>query len=79
MLRASLQGSLTDDPALFGVAPGGAPWVITRGLKVAMWGAIAAFVAAAAMLVLTFLGFAHMRRAPADQEVGLSHAAPSTA
>jgi hypothetical protein len=46
---------------------------------VAMWGAIAAFVAAAAMLVLTFLGFAHMRRAPAHQEVGLGHAAPSPA
>jgi hypothetical protein len=42
MLRASLQGSLTDDPALFGVSPGGATWVITRGLaRVGMSGDVA--------------------------------------
>ncbi|HET7280383.1 MAG TPA: hypothetical protein VFJ22_20100 [Dermatophilaceae bacterium] len=32
ILRASVQGSLTTDPPLFGVNPGGAPWQITRGL-----------------------------------------------
>ncbi len=31
LLRASVQGSLTTDPPLFGVAPGGAPWVISEG------------------------------------------------
>jgi hypothetical protein len=42
MLRASLQGSLTTDPPLFGVNPGGAPWQITRGLaRVSMSGDVA--------------------------------------
>jgi len=31
ILRADLAGSLPTDPALFGVAPGGAPWVIGDG------------------------------------------------
>jgi hypothetical protein len=31
LLRAPVQGSLTDDPMLFGLAPGGAPWVISEG------------------------------------------------
>ena len=31
LLRASVAGSLTTDPALFGVNPGGAPWTIDRG------------------------------------------------
>lgn len=42
MLRSSVQGSLTTDPPLFGVTPGGAPWQITRGLaRVGMSGDIA--------------------------------------
>jgi hypothetical protein len=31
LLKASIQGSLVNDPVLFGVKPGGAPWVISRG------------------------------------------------
>ena len=31
LLEAPIQGSLTTDPPLFGVRPGGAPWVISRG------------------------------------------------
>jgi hypothetical protein len=31
LLRAPVQGSLTTDPALFGVSPGAAPWVIRSG------------------------------------------------
>lgn len=31
LLRAPIAGSLTTDPAIFGVKPGGAPWVIDRG------------------------------------------------
>jgi hypothetical protein len=31
LLRASLVGSLPTDPAINGVTPGGAPWVIDRG------------------------------------------------
>ena len=31
LLEAPIQGSLTTDPLLFGVKPGGAPWVISRG------------------------------------------------
>ena len=31
VLRASITGSMTTDPVLFGVKPGGAPWVISRG------------------------------------------------
>jgi hypothetical protein len=47
--------------------------------KIAFWGAIASFVGAAAMLVLSILGFVHLRRVPAEQEVGLGRAAPSPA
>jgi hypothetical protein len=31
LLKAPIQGSLVTDPTLFGVKPGGAPWVISRG------------------------------------------------
>jgi len=31
LLRAPIAGSLTTDKPIFGVAPGGAPWVIDRG------------------------------------------------
>ena len=31
LLEAPIQGSLVTDPPLFGVRPGGAPWVISRG------------------------------------------------
>jgi len=31
VLRASITGSMTTDPVLFGVKAGGAPWVISRG------------------------------------------------
>ena len=31
LLRAPIAGSLTDDDPVFGVKPGGAPWVIDRG------------------------------------------------
>ena len=31
LLRASVEGSLVDDPVLFGAKPGGAPWVIDEG------------------------------------------------
>jgi hypothetical protein len=47
--------------------------------KIAFWGAIASFVGAAAMLVLSILGFVHLRRVPAEQEVRLGRAAPSPA
>ncbi|MGA8980116.1 MAG: hypothetical protein WB473_13495 [Pedococcus sp.] len=36
ILRASVVGSMTDDPVLFGVSPGGKPWVIDEG-KVRLW------------------------------------------
>jgi hypothetical protein len=31
LLQAPIAGSLTTDPTIFGVKPGGAPWVIDRG------------------------------------------------
>ena len=31
LLRAPIAGSLTSDPEIFDVSPGGAPWVIDRG------------------------------------------------
>jgi hypothetical protein len=31
LLRAPIAGSLTSDPVIFKVSPGGAPWVIDRG------------------------------------------------
>ena len=37
--------------------------------QIALYGAIASFIAAAAMLVLSVLGLTHLRRVPADQEV----------
>jgi hypothetical protein len=37
--------------------------------KVAMWGAIASFVAAGAMFVLSLLGLRHRRTVPVEQEV----------
>lgn len=46
---------------------------------IAFWGAIASFIGAGAMLVLSLLGFLHLRRVPAQQEVRLGHAAPSPA
>lgn len=39
--------------------------------NVAFWGAIASFVGGALMLVLSLLGFVHLRRVPAEQEVRL--------
>jgi hypothetical protein len=36
--------------------------------QIALWAAIAVFIAAAIMLVLTILGFLHIRRTPAEQE-----------
>lgn len=47
--------------------------------KIAFWGAIASIVGAAAMLVLSILGFVHLRRVPAEQEVRLGRAARSPA
>jgi len=42
---------------------------------IAMYAAIASFIGAAAMLVLALLGFRHLRRVPAEEEVGAgSHA-----
>ena len=42
---------------------------------IALYGAIASFVGAALMLILSLLGLAHLRRVPADQEVRIGHAA----
>jgi hypothetical protein len=36
-----------------------------------MYAAIASFVGAAGMLVLSLLGFRHLRRVPVEEEVGL--------
>jgi hypothetical protein len=36
---------------------------------IALWAAIAAYVGAAIMLVLTILGFMHLRRSPGEEEV----------
>ena len=38
---------------------------------IALYGAIASFIGAAVMLLLSLLGAAHLRRVPADEEVGL--------
>ena len=40
--------------------------------QIALWAAIAAFVAAAIMLVLSILGFLHVGRTPAEQDLLLS-------
>ena len=37
--------------------------------QIAMWGAIASFILAGVMLVLTILGFVHLRRVPEEAEV----------
>jgi len=37
--------------------------------QIALWAAIACFVAAAVMLVLTILGFVHLRRVPAEARI----------
>lgn len=47
--------------------------------KIAFWGAVASFIGAGAMFILSLLGFFHLRRVPAEQEVRLGHAAPSPA
>ena len=47
--------------------------------KIAMYAAWASFIGAAAMLLLTFLGFLHLRRVPAEQEVRLGATQPRPA
>ena len=47
--------------------------------QIAFWGAVASFIGAGAMFILSLLGFFHLRRVPAEQEVRLGHAAPSPA
>jgi len=47
--------------------------------KIAMYAAWASFMGAAAMLLLTFLGFLHLRRVPAEQEVRLGATQPRPA
>jgi hypothetical protein len=47
--------------------------------KIAMYAAWASFVGAAAKLLLTLLGFMHLRRVPAEQEVRLGGAQPKPA
>ena len=42
---------------------------------IALYGAIASFVGAGLMLVLSLLGLMHLRRVPAEEEVRLGHAA----
>jgi hypothetical protein len=47
---------------------------------IALYGAIASFVAAAALLVLSLLGAVHLRRVPGTEELRLGHrVAPATA
>ena len=48
---------------------------------IALYAAWASFIGAASMLVLSLLGFLHLRRVPAEQEVGvgLRHATPALA
>jgi hypothetical protein len=41
--------------------------------SIALWAAIAAYVGAAIMLVLTVLGLLHLRRSPGDEEVFAAH------
>jgi hypothetical protein len=47
--------------------------------QIALWAAIAAFIGAAFLLILSILGFAHLRRTPADAEVFSHLAANGTA
>jgi hypothetical protein len=44
--------------------------------QIALWAAIAAFVGAAIMLVLSILGFLHVSRTPADRDLLHSEAGP---
>ncbi len=46
---------------------------------IALYGAIASFIGAGLMLVLSLLGFAHLRRTPETAEVLAGHAHPATA
>ena len=47
--------------------------------SIAIYAAIASFIGAAAMLALTLLGWRHLRRAPAEQEVRLGGLTPAPA
>jgi hypothetical protein len=47
--------------------------------KIAMYAAWASFIGAAAMLVLSLLGFAHLRRVPVEEEVRLGGVSPRPA
>ncbi len=47
--------------------------------QIALYGAIASFIGAALMLVLSLLGFAHLRRVPETQEVLVGKGAPKPA
>ena len=47
--------------------------------QIALFGAIASFIGAGLMLVLSLLGFAHLRRVPETQEVLVGKAAPRPA
>ena len=46
---------------------------------IALYGAIASFIGAGLMLILSFLGLAHLRRVPETAEVRIGHAHPVTA
>jgi hypothetical protein len=47
--------------------------------QIALYGAIASFIGAGLMAVLSLLGFAHLRRVPETQEVLVGKAAPTPA
>jgi hypothetical protein len=47
--------------------------------QIALYAAIAAFTGAALMLILTVLGFLHLRRVPIEQEVFTAHPSRQTA
>jgi hypothetical protein len=47
--------------------------------QIALIGAIASFIGAGLMLVLSLLGFAHLRRVPESEEVLVGHGKPATA
>ncbi len=47
--------------------------------QIALYGAIAAFIGAGLMLVLSLLGFAHLRRVPETQEVLVGKQSPNPA
>jgi hypothetical protein len=46
---------------------------------IALWAAIAAYIGAAIMLVLTILGFMHLRKSPGEEEVFAAHPKPTPA